>query len=355
MNENSFNPQQAEAFGQKMAEVLNHAGLALMISIGHRTGLFDVLAQLPAARSAEIAEAAKLNERYVREWLGAMTTGGIVRYHVESKTYQLPAEHAASLTRASSPNNLAVGAQFIAVLGAVEDNVVAAFRHGQGVPYSAYPRFHEVMAEESAQTVVAGFMEHILPLVPGLAAKLEHGIDVLDVGCGSGQAMIALAQRFPHSRFTGYDLSEEAVGVATAHAGRLRLDNVRFEIEDVARLGEVGVYDLVTAFDAIHDQAQPDAVLRNIARALRAGGTFLMQDISGSGHVHQDVGHPLGTLLYTISCMHCMSVSLAMGGPGLGAMWGKEKALSMLADAGFRNVRVETLAHDVMNFWYVAS
>jgi hypothetical protein len=112
--------------------------------------------------------------------------------------------------------------------------------------------------------------------------------------------------------------------------------------------------DLITAFDAIHDQTRPDAVLRNVARGLRPGGVFLMQDISGSSHVERDVNHPLGTFLYTISLTHCMSVSLAGGGPGLGAMWGKDTALRMLREAGFGDVRVETLPHDIMNFYYVA-
>lgn len=345
----------AAAFGAKLTDVLNHASLALMLSIGHRTRLFDVLATLPASSSSAIATAARLNERYVREWLGAMVAGGVVEYDAAARTYRLPPEHAACLTRAAVPNNFGVSMQWIGVLGCVEDPIVEAFRHGKGVPYSAYHRFHEVMAEESAQTVVAGLDPHILPLVPGLVERLERGVDVLDVGCGSGQALQHLAGRFPQSRFVGYDFSDEGIAAARAGAARQGLKNIRFARCDVAELGEMQAYDLITAFDAIHDQARPEAVLRGIARALRPHGVFLMQDISGSSHVEQDQSHPLGTLLYTVSCMHCMSVSLANGGPGLGAMWGKEKALTMLAAAGFQNVRVESLPHDPLNFYYVAN
>ena len=128
-----------EAFGRKMVEMLNHAALALMTSIGHRTGLFDVMSRLPRSTSEQIAAEAGLSERYVREWLGAMVTGGIVEYEPQARRYRLPAEHAAWLTREASPNNVAVSAQWIAVLGSVEDQVVEAFRHGKGVPYSAYP------------------------------------------------------------------------------------------------------------------------------------------------------------------------------------------------------------------------
>ncbi len=355
MNIPTLNNEQVERFGQKMVEVLNHSALAMMVSLGHRTGLLDVLARLPASTSQAIAEAAGLSERYVREWLGAMVTGGVVEFSPEAKTYRLPPEHAAWLTRAAIPNNLAASAQWIAVLASAEDKLVEAFQHGRGVPYHAYHRFHEVMAEESAQTVVSGLVEHILPLVPGLRERLEQGIEVLDVGCGSGRAMLRLAQTFPHSRFTGIDLSTEGVANANANATREGLTNLRYLVHDAATPGDEQRYDLITAFDAIHDQARPDQVLRNVARALRPTGAFLMQDIAGSSHLHQDMHHPLAPFLYTISCMHCMSVSLAGNGLGLGAMWGKEVALRMLREAGFAQVRVETLPHDVMNFYFIAT
>ena len=350
----AFDPAKAEAFTRKMLDTFNGAALALMTSIGHRTGLFDTMAKLRASTATDVALEANLSERYVREWLGAMVTAGVVEHDPEAGTYRLPPEHAAALTRAASPNNLAVTAQWVAVLGAVESKVVEAFTHGRGVPYSAYERFHEVMAEESSQTTVAGLREHILPLVPGLSHLLERGIDVLDVGCGRGRAMIELAAAFPRSRFAGYDFSADAIADARIQAARRRLGNVRFEACDVAAMAERRAYDLVTAFDAIHDQAKPADVLRNIAAALRPGGTFLMQDIAASSHHHGNIGAPLGTFTYTISCMHCMSVSLANNGAGLGAAWGKEKALQMLSEAGFGDVRVERLPHDIINYYYVA-
>jgi SAM-dependent methyltransferase len=343
-----------DAFGQKMLDVMNHAGLALMISLGHRTGLFDCLARLQAAGSHEIAAQAGLSERYVREWLGAMVTGGVVEYDAAAKTYRLPPEHAAWLTRDASPNNMAGSMQWVAVLGYVEDQVLDAFRHGKGVPYSAYNRFHEVMAEESAQTVVAGLSQHILPLVPGLKERLMAGIDVLDVGCGSGRAIIHLARQFPTSRCVGYDFSAEGVAAAREEAQAQQAPNARFEVVDAAAMPDTQAFDLITAFDAIHDQAKPDAVLANIRRALKPEGVFLMQDISGSSDLAEDLRHPAGTFLYTVSCMHCMSVSLAHGGPGLGAMWGKDLAVRMLREAGFADVRVESLPHDIMNYYYVA-
>jgi 2-polyprenyl-3-methyl-5-hydroxy-6-metoxy-1,4-benzoquinol methylase len=344
----------AEAFAEKMLGTLNGAALALMTSIGHRTELFDAMAALPPSTLAQIAEAAKLNERYVREWLGAMVTGQIIEHDAATGTYSLPPEHAAFLTRAAAPDNLAVTAQFVAVLGEVESRIVDCFRNGGGVPYSAYPRFHAVMAEESSQTVVAGLKDAIFPLVPGLVEDLTRGIDVLDVGCGSGRALNYMAKAFPKSWFTGFDFSEEAVQAARREAELHGLVNVRFEVKDVAALNESEQFDLITAFDSIHDQARPALVLKGINRALRPEGTFLMQDIRGSSHVHKNMDHPIAPFLYTISSMHCMTVSLAAGGDGLGAMWGEEKALEMLGEAGFNSVLVKQLAHDIMNNFYVA-
>jgi len=351
----TLDPAKCEAFGERMTELLNGGALALMISIGHRTGLFDALGELPPSTCDAIAERAALDERYVREWLGALVTGGVLEHDPALGHFWLPPEHAAFLTRAAAPSNLAATTQFIAVLGGVEDRIVECFARGGGVPYSAYPRFHEVMAEDSAQTVVAGLEGAILPLVPGLVQRLEAGIDVLDVGCGRGMALNHLARAFPASRFTGYDFSDEAVAGARRDARASGSDNARFEVRDAARLEDRGAFDLITAFDAIHDQADPAGALAGIARALRPGGVFLMQDIHGSSHVHGNLEHPVAPFLYTVSCMHCMTVSLASGGAGLGAMWGRETALAMLCDAGFASVRVERLPHDEINDYYVAT
>jgi 2-polyprenyl-3-methyl-5-hydroxy-6-metoxy-1,4-benzoquinol methylase len=343
-----------EHFAERMIATLNGGAVALMLSLGHRTGLFDAMAELPPSSSGAIAAAAGLNERYVREWLGAMVAADIVEIDPESGRYWLPAHHAAFLTRAATPDNIAVFAQYIPLLGQVEDEILACFHNGGGVPYERYARFHEVMEEDSAQTVVAALHEHILPLVPGIRERLDAGIDVLDVGCGSGRALISMAAAFPNSRFTGYDLSPVAIERARAHGSAAGLENVLFEARDVTRLDAGDTYDLITAFDAIHDQKHPASVLAGIASALRHDGWFLMQDIAGSSHHHQDREHPIGAFLYTISCIHCMSVSLAQGGDGLGAMWGRERALAMLDGAGFGAVQVHSLDHDFQNFFYVA-
>ncbi len=345
-------------FASEMLATLNHGALCLMISVGHRAGLFDVMSGMPPSTSAEIAQKSGLNERYVREWLGAMVTGRVVDVEPESLRYSLPADHAALLTRAAGADNLAVFAQYIGILGAVEDDIVDCFRRGGGVPYSRFPRFHEVMAEDSGQSVMSSLESHVLPLVPGLSDRLAKGIAVLDAGCGRGRILTRLAEMYPASRFVGMDFSDEAIAYARNEAAARGLRNIEFRKEDLSTFDETAqaaAFDFITTFDAIHDQARPLNVLKGIRRSLKPGGVYLMQDISGTSHVERDIDHPIGTFLYAISCMHCMTVSLAQGGDGLGAMWGEERTREYLQRAGFRSVVTHRLAHDIQNNWYVVT
>lgn len=344
----------AEAFGGRMVGILNDGFTALFVGLGHRTGLFDTLAELPSATSEEIADAAGLHERYVREWLGGMVVAGIVEHDPEAATYRLPAEHAASLTRAAGPDNLAFFAQLIALSGTVEDDLVECFRRGGGVPYERYGRFQEVQAEESAQLFDTALVDVILPLAPGVSDRLAEGIDALDVGTGKGHLVNVLASAFPASRLAGYDLSEEGIAGARAEAAALGLANTRFEVKDVAAVDEGARYDLVTAFDVVHDLAQPERTLAAIHRALRPGGTFLMVEIQASSHLHENVDHPLGAVLYGASVYHCMTVSLAQGGPGHGTAWGEQRAAEALRDAGFSDVEIKHVDGDVFHTFFVA-
>jgi SAM-dependent methyltransferase len=344
----------AEAFGGQMIGILNGAALTFMVSVGHRTGLFDTMAGLAPSTSHQIAEASGLNERYVREWLGAMVTGRIVEYDPAKQTYGLPLENAASLTRAAGPGNLASVAQYFSEMGNVETGIVESFKNGGGVPYSGFPRFQELQREESAQIFDATLIDVTLPLMPGLVDKLKAGIDVADVGCGAGHAINLMAQAFPNSRLVGYDFSEEGIATGKAEAKELGLSNARFETKDVATLDGSQQFDLITVFDAIHDQAKPRKVLKGIYDALRPGGVFLCVDIAASSNLEENLEHPLAPLLYTISTMHCMTVSLALDGEGLGTVWGEQQARALLAEAGFGDIGVKNVEGDIMNNYYIA-
>jgi SAM-dependent methyltransferase len=343
----------AEAFAGKMLAVLNDSCIALLMSIGHQTGLFDKLAALPPSTSGEIASSTGLQERYVREWLGGMVTGGIIEYDPAGKTYRLPPEHAAFTTREAGPDNFAFFFQYIPLMGNIEPQIVDVFRKGGGLPYSAYPAFQELQREESARIYDAALVDAILPFT-GLVERLTAGgTEVLDIGCGGGHAINVMARAFPNSRFAGYDISEEGVGLGRAEAQAWGLTNARFEAKDVSQLDESGKYDLITAFDTVHDQAWPRKVLAGAARALKPGGTFLMADINTSSKLEENVEHPMGPALYTFSTLHCMTVSLAQGGEGLGTCWGEQLARELLKEAGFNQVATKSVEGDFFNLYYL--
>lgn len=351
-----FDHEKSDTFAERLVNALNEGALCVMLSIGHRTQLFDHLEKLGRVSSSELADGAGLNERYVREWLNALVVSKVIDYHPHDSSYSLPDEHASWLTRGSTEGNISVFAQYIPMMGTVEDDIIDCFRNGGGVPYEKFPRFHEVMAEDSGQTVLASLTEHILPLIPGLQEKLEQGIKVLDVGCGRGRAITLLAELYPNSTFVGVDLSAEAIEYATREATKKGLSNVDFLIRDVTDFDQQGIhegYDFITTFDAVHDQAKPLNVLKGINRALTDDGIYLMQDIHGSSEVQNNMDHPVGPLLYTLSTTHCMTVSLAQGGDGLGTMWGQEKAQELLTEAGFTNIVIHQLEHDFQNDYYV--
>jgi 2-polyprenyl-3-methyl-5-hydroxy-6-metoxy-1,4-benzoquinol methylase len=163
---------------------------------------------------------------------------------------------------------MAVFAQYIAVLGDVEEDIVECFRNGGGVPYSRFPRrFHEVMVEDSGQSVLSSLESHILPLVSGLSDRLSKGIRMLDVGCGRGRILNRLAALYPGSRLVGMDFSEGAIAYAREEASRAERDNIEFAAVDLSefdRTAEPESFDFITTFDAIHDQARPLNVLKGI-------------------------------------------------------------------------------------------
>jgi SAM-dependent methyltransferase len=348
----TFDEARAEAFAGKMLDTLNYSALALFSSVGHQTGLFDVMATLPPSTSEQIAEAAGLNERYVREWLGGVTLAKVVEYDATGKTYRLPAEHAAFLTREAGPNNFAFFMQYVPLVGNVESDVIEAFRNGGGVPYSKFPTFQQIQGEETARVYDHALVDAILPLAPGIIERLQQGINVLDIGCGAGHAINVMAKAFPKSTFTGYDFSQEGVELGRAEARAWGLKNAKFEVKDVSQLEETAAYDLITAFDTIHDQAHPRRVLAGAAKALRPGGTFLMGDIATSSNLEENLDHPMGPTLFMFSTFHCMTVSLALGGDGLGTCWGEQKARELLAEARFTKISTGQVEGDFLNIYY---
>jgi SAM-dependent methyltransferase len=351
--ERSVDSGRVEAFAGRLLSTYTESVVTLLIDLGFRTGLLDALAA-GEGTSAELAERAGLVERYVRECLGGLVTAGIVEHSPVSGTYVLPAEHAVCLAGGGS-RDLAPISRITALLGRHVGAVADAFRTGGGVPYTAFrPEFTAVMDDVSRGFVDGQLIDGLLPLTGDLPDRLAGGVRVADIGCGTGHAVNVLARAFPRSQFTGYDIAADAIERARAEAEDWDLVNATFEVCDVARLPSDPPFSAVFAFDAVHDQADPAGVLARVHQALEPGGVLAMLDIAAATALEDNVGNPLAPWLYGVSTMHCLTVSLAEGGAGLGAVWGRELATRMLAEAGFTDVTVHDVPDDPLDVLFVA-
>ena len=329
----------SETFAERMVNIYTGSMLTNMLDIGYRTGLLEAAARGPAT-SAELAARAGLDERYVREWLGSMATGGIFTYETEGKIYTLPEDRVAVLTGDRAANVAPVSGIMNHFVKHVP-KLVEAFRRGGGVPYKDYwPEFTCFSSDVWRRIFDEKLADGFLGAVPGLNGRLAAGIEVLDIGCGDGHAVNVMAEAFPASRFRGYDITAAGLADATVEAERMGLENTRFERVDVTALSNEPKFDVVTAFDSIHDQFAPDVVLHGIREALADDGIFVMVDFKFSSDIANNLDNRFAPIHYGISVMHCMTVSLAQGGAGLGTVWGIEKACEMLAEAGFGDVEV---------------
>src|SRR5947208_2018307 len=314
--EHELDKQRTQEFARKLFGFYTSGVLTLMVDIGHTTGLFEAAAK-GRGGSQEIAARAGLDERYVREWLCALAAGGVFEYDAASRTFSLPPEHAVCLTGTSS-RNLAASSQGLPMLAARLPRIVECFRNGGGVPYSEYrPDFTEFM-DASWRLLYDGLLiKRFLPAVKGLPERLEKGIRVADLGCGTGHAINLMARHYPNSAFVGYDLGDDAIVRARAEAREMGLPNARFGVFDVTRLPAEPKFDLITSFDAIHDQRDPATVLRRAAGALGPDGVYLMIEPKASSNLEDNIGKPFTPYMYGVSVLHCMTGSVAAGGAGV--------------------------------------
>jgi 2-polyprenyl-3-methyl-5-hydroxy-6-metoxy-1,4-benzoquinol methylase len=329
-----------QAFMNKVIGDLSGSAVSIMCSLGDQLGLFKDLAARGPATSQELAERVGLNERYVREWLSALSSAGYLNYDPESRRFTLPPEHSLVLAFEGGPMFMGGVYQHLPGLFRPLDKITQAFRQGGGVPQDAYDEDFRAGMER----ISAGWFENLLvqewlPALPDVKAKLERGAKVADVGCGSGRALITLAKAFPNSRFVGYDLFAPAITQAIANASSAGVgDRVRFEQRNAVE-GLPEQYDLITTFDVIHDIVNPEAVLKGFRQALKPDGAYLLLEIRCSDKLEENAG-PIGAILYGTSVMYCTPTSLANGGEGLGTMGMPESRVrEFCSKAGFSSVR----------------
>jgi ubiquinone/menaquinone biosynthesis C-methylase UbiE len=353
--------EKKEDFSKRMIEILNHGALNLAMGIGYRTGLFEVMDTLDSPQTdAYIAEKAGLNTRYVREWLGVMATGEVVEVAEDAQgrfRFFLPKAHGDLLTRRAGNANLGVYTQEIPLLtSCAMEPVVRGFQTGEGVNYDHYPRFQAFMTELANAKHRQVLVDTFLPSIEkgDLINRLKKGIRVCDLGCAEGVAAILMARAFPDSDFMGFDISKEAIRKAKDDAEGL--GNLQFLQMDAATLEfspeYEGYFDYITAFDAIHDQTKPLAALKGVHHMLKIDGIFSMIDIKAESDISGNMEHPMGAFLYTVSLMHCMPVGMVNGGTGLGMMWGRDTAVEMLNEAGFKEVQILDIPDDPFNLHF---
>jgi SAM-dependent methyltransferase len=346
-----------------MATILNHGALNLALSIGYRAGIFDLMDTLDAPCSlTELSTRTGVDARYLREWLGVMVCGDIIELHRGpdgEERFFLPTPHGDLLCRRAGNGNLGVYTQEMPLLtNCALEALMADFDHGAGITYDHYPRFQSFMSQLADAKHREVLVDVFLPSVDQgrLTADLNTGIRVCDLGCGTGLAVCLMADAFPASRFVGLDLDPDAVAAGSRAAAKAGLTNASFVCVDVAGPEAETAYrqqfDYITAFDAIHDQTRPMAALRNVCAMLAPEGAFSMIDIAADSSLAENRDHPMGAFLYAVSLMHCLPVGLVGGGAGLGMMWGRQKAVALLKEAGFGQIEVEEIPNDPFNLHF---
>jgi SAM-dependent methyltransferase len=335
----TIDEQRVEAFVERILLDVGTAMRGGLLYIGDRLGIFKALAESGPVTPEQLAERTGLDERYLREWLGSLTTAEYIEHDAESGTYHLPPEHALPLADEEFPFFTGGFLQLIVPTVTVAPQVAEAFKNGGGVTQDQYlPDMYEGIERGTAPWYKHHLVQEWIPELEDAQAKLEAGGTACDVGCGGGLAPITIAKAFPKASVVGYDVHEGSVERARASAAAAGLsDRVTFEVADGVDLPE-DRFDLVTTFDVVHDSVDPVGLMSAVRGSLREGGTYLMLEMNASHDVEEN-RNPLGRFLYNVSTLYCMTTSLAHGGAGIGACMGEPKARELAYAAGFSRFR----------------
>ncbi|CAN5344984.1 class I SAM-dependent methyltransferase [soil metagenome] len=327
-----------EAFAIRFAGERAIAYNGLLVYLGDRLGLWRALASVDGATSTELADRLGLAERYVREWLSAQAAAGYLTYDSSSTAFTLPPEHAMVLADEDSPVNGVAGFEVIAAVWAAADRLAHAYATGVGW-HEHDPRLYSGV-ERFFRTLYRGsLVSEWVPAAEGLTERLEAGIRVVDVGCGTGAATIMLAEAFPTSTFVGVDYHEESVRRATAAAAEAGVaDRVRFEVGDASSYA--GAYDLVCFFDTLHDLGDPVGALAHARRAMSEGGEVFAVEPFAEDRLEDNLTNPVALTYYVGSSCLCVPNSMSQGGDALGAQAGPAKLTAAFAEAGFSTASV---------------
>ncbi len=307
--------------------------------LGHKSGLFEAMKDGAPVSATDLAEKTGLTLRYVEEWLNGMTSAGWLEYDESAGTFLMPAEHGFLL--ASEGTDHYMGGLFLAgpSLLSQAPEVARAFREGGGVHFGAF----DDDWIEALDLMNGGAYQHRLASywmkqLPDIEERLAAGGRALDIGCGVGRVSLALAEAYPLAQITGFDPDGNSVSLARNAAGDAGADHVEFVQGVITDIAPEPVYDFAGMFDCLHDLAEPEATLTEIRQRIAPGGVLFVMEPRAADRL-ADNSNPLATVYYGFSLFHCMTQSLAQGGPGLGTCMGPDKAMSLLSDAGFSDVK----------------
>jgi SAM-dependent methyltransferase len=344
-----------QGFAAKVLGDLTAEQMGPLSAVADRLGLFQSLRTVGPVTAAEFSAHAGLHERYAHEWLCAMACHGYVEYDRVGGTFRLSAEHAFVLADPDSPFYLGSLFSMAESFWRHVDQLAEAFQHGGGIPQAAYgDRFWCGFERFTAPGFRNFLCQEWIQALPSVDAALRAGGSAADVGCGSGQALLALARGYPHARLVGYDNYAPSISAATSNARAAGLeDRVRFEQCDVVQ-GLPDVYELITLFDVLHDMPHPRPALAAIARALAPGGTCFVLELNVFGDLSANMQHPLGigAFGYSASINYCMTQALAVGGEGTGTCMGEERLRELAEEAGFGTVNRLDFPNNPFNVFY---
>lgn len=305
--------------------------------LGLKSGLFEAMKDGVPISAQDLSEKTGLTPRYVEEWLNGMTAAGWLE-HDKAGTYSMPAEHGFLL--ASEGTDHYMGGLFLAgpSLLAQAPEVARAFREGGGVHFEAFDEdWMEALDLMNGGAYRHRLASYWMKQLPDIEERLAAGGSALDIGCGVGKVSLALAEAYPRARITGFDPDGSSVAKARAAADTAKAERVTFIEGLITDIAPDPAFDFAGMFDCLHDLAEPEVTLAEIRSRMAPGGALMVMEPRAADRLEDNL-NPLGTVYYGLSLFHCMTQSLAQGGPGLGTCMGPYKAMSLLRDAGFSDV-----------------
>jgi SAM-dependent methyltransferase len=312
----------------------------VMVSLGNRLGLYRAMAGAGPLSAREVASRAHCAERYVREWLNSQVAGSYVDYHAVSDTYELTPEQEFVLANEDSPVFIPNAWAVPASMWADEAKALEAFRTGKGIPWGDHDgRLFCGVAGFYRNAYRASLVSEWLPALDGVVAKLKHGAQVADIGCGHGHSTVLMAEAFPQSHFHGFDTHPDSVAAARTVAAEAGVDRrTRFEPARADSYPGAG-YDLICYFDCLHDMGDPVAAAAHAAKTLATDGTVLLVEPFANDRIEDNVS-PVARLYYAASTTICCAHAISDGGRMvLGAQAGEARLADIFRKAGFTRFR----------------